>query len=143
MSKHWLRNYYDRARQLHYDTESGEHTEHRAQDMDEADLAPRPGAFVDKEGEMVGVSPSADGPVFFRGDLRVLLVPGHTQATLTEVEGETEFVLKIDSVEMVRFRFRSDPDEEFDPFTGERDEFFDWLTDLIPQPHFYPLFTID
>ena len=142
MSRHWLRNYYNSSRQLHYNTETGAFEKHRAADMDAADLTPRPGAFVQKEGEILGLSPSVNGPLFFRGQERTVLAAGQASATLTDDGGLKVFSLSINGTEVVRFIFTPDPIEEFDVFTGESDEFFDWLTHLLPAPHFYPLFTI-
>ena len=52
------------------------------------------------------------------------------------------FSLSTNGTEVVNFRFTPNPNEEFDAFTGESDEFFEWLTYMIPAAHFYPLFTI-
>lgn len=144
----WLRNYYRYARQLDFDPETGSATEHDAATMDPADTTPRPGAWVElrdgTEARRYGLSPSASGPVFFAGE-RVFPLPADGFAVSLEVgEGgaPNRFALTIDDARVVDVTYRPDPLETFDAVTGDSDEFFEWVTEVVRVPHFRRLFTL-
>ena len=141
MATHWLRNYYHYKRQLNFDDETGAYEEHDGNQMSEEDLAPRPGAWIEKHDHVFGICPTTNGPVFFRDDRQFLLKEGSTTTALDDAGAKKRFVLTVEGQTVVDFTFEPDPDEELNVFTGDQDEFFEWLTYLARQPHFWDLFT--
>ena len=144
MATHWLRNHSRYAKKLCYSPSTSTFTHHDASELAEADRTPRPGTWTKADGRIYGISPSAQGPVFFCEGEAYLLEPDafSVQCARTE-EDQIHFMLTVRGEAVIEVLYTPEQDIFFDFFDDDDEDFFEWFSGTITNHGFFELHTRD
>lgn len=135
----YLQNFYYYRRILEYDRKRGPRFEiHRR-------LLPEglkiEGIYIEKKGHLYGIRPSSEGLVFFADETEFHLKKGEYITVFNREEKISSFMLEKENRVLFSISYEFDILEEFDMYSGEQEDFFDWLSRELNRKHFFDFYT--
>lgn len=135
----YLRNFYYFRRVLEYDRKDGPRFEIHQKMLPEGSKTE--GFHIEKKGRLYGVRPSSEGPVFFADEQEFPLKKNVDRGVFNREGKISSFRLERENRVVFSVEYEFAILEEFDMYSGEQEDFFDWLSGELEKEHFFEFYT--